>query len=256
MRNDYNPYAQQQPQNQNNSPGNLFPSLWGDEAELTKATSSCLARVFMRMFAALLVTAGVSYGISQIPDLFILIYSNMFIFFAIVIAQFGLVMFLSARVMTMSPAVSNFMFFLYAILTGVTLSFVFVLYLPGLIFQAFAVTALTFTAMAVYGTITKRDLTGIGAIAMMALFGIIIASFVNFFFQNDMVTIAINYIGVIIFVALTAFQTQKIKNMLAEAHVADQHEAIAQISVIGALMLYLSFINLFLRILQILGRRR
>jgi len=254
MRNDYNPYAQQQQQPE--QPRDHFPSLWGDDKDLTTATSACLVRVFMRMFAALLVTAGVSFGVFQIPDLQMILLGNSILFFGIIIAQFGLVMFISARLMKTSPAVSNLLFFLYAILTGVTLSVVFIAYLPGVIFQAFVVTALTFTGMAIYGAITKRDLTGIGSIAIMGLIGIIVASIVNIFFQNDMMTNMINYIGVLIFVALTAFHTQRIKNMLAEAHANNQEEAIAQISVYGALALYLSFINLFLRILSILGRRR
>jgi len=254
MRNDFNPYAQQQQQPQ--QPRDAFPSLWGDDKDLTKATSACLIRVFMRMFAALLVTAGVSFGLYQLPDLQIVLLTNPILFFGIIIAQFGLVMFISARLMKTSPAVSNLLFFLYAILTGVTLSVIFILYVPGIIFQAFVITALTFTGMAIYGAITQRDLTGIGSIAIMGLIGIIIASIANFFFQSNTMTNIINYIGVLIFVALTAFHTQRIKNMLAEAHANSQEEAIAQISVYGALALYLSFINLFLRILSILGRRR
>ena len=254
MRNDYNPYAQQ-PQNQQ-TPSDLFPSLWANEEELSRATSACLARVFMRMFAALLVTAGVSYGVYQMPGIQEFLFSSMVPMIVIILLQFGLVMFISARAMSMPAATSNFFFFLYAILTGLTLSVIFLVYALGVIFQAFIITALTFTAMSVYGTITKRDLTGIGSIAIMALIGIIIASVINFFFQNEMVTVAVNYIGVLVFVALTAYHTQRIKNMLAEAHATNQEEAIGQISVVGALVLYLSFINLFLKILSILGRRR
>jgi FtsH-binding integral membrane protein len=156
------------------------------------------------------------------------------------------------------------MFFAYAALTGVVLSVVLYFFTTGVIFQAFAITALMFAAMAIYGTITKRDLTGLGSLLFMGLVGIIIASFVNIlFFRDDMLSIIINYVGVVIFVGLTAYDTQRIKRMIASVNggegcvmAATADEAIAKISIFGALSLYLNFINLFLRILAILGRRR
>jgi len=244
-----NPYGQQQPKD-------LFPSLWGDPEVLHKATTSCLARVFMRMFAGLLVTAAVSFGIYQAPGAMEFLIQNPMLTLVMIIAQLVVVMVLSFRVMKMSPAVSNVMFFTYAILTGVTLSFIFISYELGTIFQAFAISGLMFAAMSIYGTITHRDLTGLGSLCFMGLIGIIIASIVNIFWQNDTMFIIVNYIGVLIFVGLTAYHTQRIKAMLAEANAANEEEAIRKISVMGALVLYLSFINLFLRILSILGRRR
>jgi len=244
-----NPYGQQQPRD-------LFPSLWGTQEDFDRAISSCLARVFMRMFAALLVTAAVSFGIYQSPGAAQYLLENPMLIIVTIIAQFILVLVLSFSVMRMSPAVSNVMFFFYAILTGVTFSFIFIGFDIGTIFQAFAVSALMFAAMAIYGTITRRDLTGLGSLCFMGLIGIIIASIINMFFFNDTVFVIVNYIGVLVFVGLTAYHTQRIKNMLAEANAANQEEAIKKISVMGALVLYLSFINLFLRILSILGRRR
>ena len=249
-----NPYGQQQPQQQ---PQELFPSLWSSDEDFSRALSSTLARVFMRMFVALIVTAAVSFGIYQTPDLLHLLLLNPWVLIVMMVVQLIVVGILAFRVMKMSPAVSNFMFFFYAILTGVTLSFIFIGYELGTIFQAFAVSALMFGAMAVYGTITRRNLTGIGSILRMALIGLILASLLNIiFFRNDMMSIIINYAGVLIFVGLTAYDTQRIKNMLAEAKEANEEEAIKKISVIGALILYLDFINLFLRILAIMGRRR
>jgi len=254
---DQNPYAQQQdPWGQQQRPSDLFPSLWNSQEDFARATTACLAKVFLRMFAALLVTAAVSFGIYQTPGAAEYLIMNPLLTIVMIIAQLVVVMVLSFRVMKMSPAVSNAMFFLYAMLTGVTLSFVFIAYQIGVIFQAFAVSALMFAAMAVYGTITKRDLTRIGGMLVMALIGLIIASVVNMFFLNDTMFMIINYIGVLIFIGLTAYHTQKIKNMLAAAKEANQEDAIKKISVIGALTLYLNFINLFLRILSILGRRR
>ncbi|MCL2820147.1 MAG: Bax inhibitor-1/YccA family protein [Oscillospiraceae bacterium] len=249
-----NPYGQVPEQQQ--APRELFPSLWGNQEDLDRATTSCLARVFMRMFLALLVTAVVSFGIYQTPGALEYLISNPILTIGMIIAQFVLVMILAFRVMKMSPAVSNVMFFVYAILMGVTLSFIFISYELGTIFYAFAISALMFGAMAIYGTITKRDLTRIGTFLRMALIGLIIASVVNIFFRNDTMMMIINYAGVLIFVGLTAYDTQRIKNMLAQASAENAEEAIKKISVMGALILYLDFINLFLKILAIMGRKR
>jgi len=159
--------------------------------------------------------------------------------------------------MKMAPGVSNIMFFTYAILTGVTLSFIFLSYELGTIFQAFVVAALMYAAMAIYGTVTHRDLTKLGSICIMALIGLLIATLVGAFVGfSDTMFLVINYIGVLIFVGLTAYHTQRIKNMLRDANESNQEDAVRKISVYGALALYLSFINLFLRILAIMGRRR
>jgi len=246
-----NPYGQQPQQ-----PQDLFPSLWANQEDLERATTSCLARVFMRMFAALLVTAAVSFGIYSYPGATEFLMTNPILTVILIIAQLGVVMVLAFRVEKMNPSVSNVMFFVYAILTGVTLSFIFISYEIGTIFQAFAISALMFGAMAIYGTITHRDLTGIGTFLRMALIGLILASIVNIFFRSDTMFVIINYVGVLIFVGLTAADTQRIKNLLAQANADNQEEAIRKISVMGALILYLDFINLFLKILAILGRRR
>jgi len=247
-----NPYGQQQQQ-----PHDLFPSLWGNEEELQRATTTCLARVFMRMFAGLLVTAAVSFGIYQTPAALDYLMSNPGLLIGVIIVQLIVVMVLSFRVMKMSPAVSSIMFFMYAMLTGVTFAFIFLSYPIADIFQAFAISALMFAAMAIYGTITHRDLTRLGSLCIMGLIGILIASLVGIFVGfSDTLNMVINYVGVLVFVGLTAYHTQRIKRMLAEANEANQEEAIKKISVMGALSLYLSFINLFMRILSILGRRR
>jgi len=246
-----NPYSQQQ------QPQELFPSLWGSQEDLDRGLSSCLARVFMRMFAALLVTAGVAFGINYYLNGVDFWENNFPIFIGIIVVQFVIVLTLSFGVMKMSPVVSNIMFFIYAASMGATLSIVFIAYELGTIFQAFAISALMFGAMAIYGTITRRDLTRIGSLCFMGLIGIILASILNMlFFRSDMMAIIVNYIGVLVFVGLTAYDTQRIKRMLAEANEANQEEAIKKISVMGALILYLDFINLFLKILAILGRRK
>jgi len=253
-----NPYGQQ-PQ----GPREAFPTLWGNQDDLDKATTSCLAKVFMRMFAALLVTAAVSFGIYNTPAILNYLMTNPVLTLVMIGVQFVLVLILGFRVMKMSSVVSNVIFFIYAILMGVTLSFIFISYEIGTIFYAFAISALMFGAMAIYGTITRRDLTKIGTFLRMALIGLILASIVNLFFLNDTMFIIINYAGVLIFVGLTAYDTQRIKNMLAEVNAEKSEvnaesaeEAIKKISVMGALILYLDFINIFLKILAIMGRRR
>jgi FtsH-binding integral membrane protein len=139
---------------------------------------------------------------------------------------------------------------------GGTLSFIFIVYELGIIWNAFLISALMFSAMAAFGILTKRDLTSIGSYLFMGLIGVIIASVVNMFLRSDMLDFIISYVAVFVFLGLTAYNTQNTKNMLRRANEASQHDAIARISVVSALSLYLNFINLFLRILAILGRRR
>jgi len=256
-----NPYSSQQSQN----PSELFPSLWGNEEDTQNATSVILAKVFARMFIALVVTAIVSFAIISSQALIYTILENQAIVIVAAVVQIGVVLVMSFGMMKLPAAAANALFFVYAALTGVVLSVILYFFTTGIIFQAFAITALMFAATAIYGTITKRDLTGLGSLLFMGLVGIIIASFVNIlFFRDDMLSIIINYVGVVIFVGLTAYDTQRIKRMIASVNsgskdcvmAATPDEAITKISVFGALSLYLNFINLFLRILMILGRRR
>ena len=234
----------------------LFPSLWGNPEDLERATSSCLTRVFLRMFAALLVTAATSFAVVNSRTMLTMLFSNYYAFLALVIAQLILVIAISARIHKISATTANIMFFAYAIMNGLTLSVIFLMYDIGVIYHAFAVSALMFAGIALYGAITHRDLTSIGSICFMGLIGIIIASLVNVFLRSDMMDIIISYVGVVVFVGLTAYDTQRIKRMLADANASSHTEAIKKISVLGALTLYLDFINLFLKLLRIMGRRK
>jgi len=208
------------------------------------------------MFAALLVTAAASFAVTQSIALQQFIYENSFVFFALIIAELALVIAIAAGINKLSVTTANVLFFVYALINGLTLSVIFFVYEIGIIFHAFAVSALMFAGMALYGTITRKDLSSIGSICIMGLFGIIIASVTNFFFRSDMLDAVICYVGVLIFVGLTAYDTQRIKHMLRDANAASHDEAEKKISVVGALTLYLDFINIFLKILRILGRRR
>lgn len=234
----------------------MFPSLWPNTDGFNRAVTLCLTRVFVRMFAALLVTALTAYTVASSPTLAQAVLGNMFVFIIVIIAELGLVIGISRGINRLSPAAANALFFLYAIVNGLTLSVIFLIYNLGVIYQAFSVCALMFGAMALYGAIAKTDLTSIGKICFMALIGIIIATLVNLFFRSTILEMIVSYVGVIVFVGLTAYDTQRIKRMLESTNASSQEIAVKKISVIGALTLYLDFINLFMMLLRLLGRRR
>ena len=172
------------------------------------------------------------------------------------IAEIVLVLFLSARIHKLSFATAGLMFAAYAILNGVTMSFIMLAYTAESIAQAFFVTAGTFGGMSLVGFFIKKDLSAMGRTLMMALIGLIIATIVNIFWQNSMMASILNYAGVIIFVALTAYDTQKIKVMLQQAQYAGISDQTNKLALMGSLTLYLDFINLFLYILRLFGNRK
>ena len=177
-------------------------------------------------------------------------------YWGLLIAEVVLVIFLSARINKMSFATAGLMFAAYAILNGVTMSFIMLAYTAERIAQAFFVTAGTFGAMSLVGFFIKKDLSAMGRTLMMALIGLIIATIVNIFWQNSMMASILNYAGVIIFVALTAYDTQKIKVMLQQAQYAGISDQTNKLALMGSLTLYLDFINLFLYILRLFGNRK
>lgn len=213
-----------------------------------------MVRVYNWMTSGLGITGLVAYTIASTPSLTAMIFSNPVIPIVLIIAQIGLVFWLASRVMQMSVSQAMGVFLLYAALTGVTFSTVFLAYTASSITSTFLVTAGTFSAMSFYGYTTKKDLTSWGSFLFMGLVGIIIASVVNIFLQSSAMHWVITYAGVLIFVGLTAYDTQKIKEMNIlgnEGTDQDTKEAIR-----GALSLYLDFINLFLMLLRIMGNRR
>ena len=228
-------------------------SVHYSESTIAAEQQRFMMRVYNWMTAGLSVTAAVAYLIATSPGLAMAI-ANPWIMVPLVIAQLGLVVWLAARVMQMSAAQATAVFLLYSALTGVTLSFVFLAYTAASLTSTFLVTAGTFGAMSFYGYTTKRDLTTYGSFLFMGLMGIIIASVVNFFLQSPMVYWLVTYAGVLIFVGLTVYDTQKIKEMNIlgnEGTEEDTKEAVR-----GALTLYLDFINLFLMLLRLMGNRR
>jgi uncharacterized protein len=213
-----------------------------------------MVRVYNWMTAGLAITGFMAFYISNSPAMMNIIFGNPIMPIVLIIAQIGLVFWLASRVMQMSASQATGVFMLYAGLTGVTFSAIFMAYTTASIFSTFLVTAGTFGAMSLYGYTTKKDLTSWGSFLFMGLIGIIIASLVNMFMQSSMMHMIITYAGVLIFVGLTAYDTQKIKEMNIlgnEGTDEDTKEAIR-----GALTLYLDFINLFLMLLRLMGDRR
>ncbi len=176
------------------------------------------------------------------------------VFFVVVIGQLMLVFGLSSMIMRMSLSMAVFMFTLYSVLSGLTLSGIFALYALSSIAQVFFVTSGTFGSMALYGYYTKSDLASYGSYLFMALIGLILASVVNMFFGNPFINLVLTVFGVLLFVAMTAYDVQKIKKIGQQ--LLGHDEAMAKVALIGALTLYLDFVNLFIRLLQLLGKRR
>ena len=213
-----------------------------------------MVRVYNWMTAGLAITGFMAFYISGSETMMNIIFGNPIMPIVLIVAQIGLVFWLASRVMQMSVSQATGVFMLYAGLTGVTFSAIFMTYTASSITSTFMVTAGTFGAMSLYGYTTKKDLTSWGSFLFMGLIGIIIASVVNIFMQSSMMHMIITYAGVLIFVGLTAYDTQKIKEMNIlgnEGTDEDTKEAIR-----GALTLYLDFINLFLMLLRLMGDRR
>jgi uncharacterized protein len=210
-------------------------------------------RVYNWMGLGLATTAVASLLTVSSPVMMQLIFGNPLIFFGLIIGELGLVMALSAALGRLRASTATMMFFVYAALNGVTLSAVFLAYTQASIANTFFITAGTFGAMSLYGHATQRDLTSWSSFLTMGLIGIIIASLVNLFFQSEAIYWVITYAGIIVFVGLTAYDAQQIKAMALQGFGDEEMERKG--AVIGALRLYLDFINLFLMLLRLFGRR-
>ena len=214
-----------------------------------------MAQVYGWMTCGLLLTAFVSWFAARTPAVMELVFANRITFFGLIIAQLALVFVLSGMVHRLSGAVATSLFMLYSALTGLTLSSIFLVYTYSSIASTFVVTAGMFGAMSLYGYTTKRDLSGFGSMLFMALIGIVLASLVNIWLKSTALMWAITYIGVVVFVGLTAYDTQRLKAIGENINVNDK-ENLRRASIMGALTLYLDFINLFLMLLRIFGNRR
>lgn len=224
------------------------------ERGLTNVFSALMRKVYIWMTLALVITGVTAYGVASSPTLLMSIYSNSAVMWGLIIAEFVLVFAISGAINRLSLSTATLLFIIYSVLNGAMLSSVFVLFTETSIAKVFFITAGTFGAMAFYGYTTKKDLTSIGKILFMALIGLIIATVVNMFLKSSGFDYILSYIGVAIFVGLTAWDSQKIKQMLQTQY--DMSEGAQKLALLGALTLYLDFINLFLYLLRIFGNNR
>ncbi len=231
-------------------------SSYLNSAKAVVKVNSFIRSVYNWMAIGLGLTAFTAFYIANSRTLLELIFGNQLIFFGLIIGELGLVFYLSARVQKIAASTATALFVLYSILNGATLSMIFIIYTSASIVSTFFVCALTFMACSVYGMVTKRDLTSMGGFMIMGLFGIIIATVVNLFLRSPAMTMIISYIGVVVFVGLTAYDTQKLKQM-AMTQPADASGAMVRKgAILGALTLYLDFVNLFIMLLHIFGVSR
>lgn len=224
------------------------------ELSIASAFPILMRKVYVWMALALVLTGVTAYGVATSPGLITAIATNKILFFGLIIAEFALVFGVSGAINRISLTTATLMFVAYSIINGALLSFLFLAYTMSSITSVFFITAGTFAVMAVIGYTTKKDLTSIGRILFMALIGIIIATVVNMFIGSSGLNTIISYVGVLIFVGLTAYDSQKIKEMLVVA--GDHGEAGQKLALLGALTLYLDFINLFIYLLRIFGQKR
>lgn len=219
-----------------------------------EASTVFLAKTFNWMAVGLLITGVVAYLTASTGLAYSIIGSP--IFYVLFFAELGLVFYLSARISKIQASTASGLFIGYSVLNGLTLSVIFIAYTSTSIAATFFITAGMFGGMAVYGLVTKRDLSGWGSFLFMGLIGVVIASVVNIFLQSSAVSWVVSMIGVIVFTGLTAYDVQKIKRMGEEGIMSQGEEAIRKGSLMGALTLYLDFINLFLMLLRFFGGSR
>ena len=231
---------------------------WNESSSFASAdvrdvrVTAFLSKVYGWMFLGLLLTAGTAVVVASSPALIQTLILNRILFWILLFGQLGLVFYLSARVNKISPITAAVLFMVYSAMVGVTSSVIFLIYTGASIVSAFVVAGGTFGAMAVFGTLTKRSLAGVGQFMFMGLIGLIIASVVSIFWFNDVLMFVINVVGVLVFTGLTAWDAQRLKQMA----VVLPDGRVGAYAVVGALSLYLDFINLFFFILRLMGGRR
>ena len=229
-------------------------SLRRSDLSMSAAFPALMRKVFVWMTLALAITGLTAFGVATSPSLVSMIFGSKVMFWGLIIAEFALVFAISGAINKLSLSTATLLFILYSVVNGATLSVIFFAFSTAVIAKTFFITAGTFGAMALVGYTTKTDLSSMGKILIMALIGIIIASVVNMFVGSSGFDLIISYVGVLIFVGLTAYDTQKIKEMCQMA--PDAGESAQKLALLGALTLYLDFINLFLYLLRIFGNNK
>ena len=219
---------------------------------LDSYVSEVMRKVFVKMFVAMIVTAVSAYMVLSIPSLAMFIFSNSWVYWGLLIGEIVMVIALSAAINKLSNVGASLLFYAYSVLNGLTMSCIMFMYTEASIALTFAITAGVFATMAIYGYVTKSDLTKFGTFMTMALFGLIICIVVNMFMQSSTMEWIISFAGVVIFIVLTAWDVQKIKRMAAMS----DYSSAGKVATLGALSLYLDFINLFLYLLRFFGSSR
>jgi FtsH-binding integral membrane protein len=227
------------------------------EEKLSTTFNAVMARVYLWMTLGLLVTTAVSFWVLSTPRVLLFFYGSFWAMMGLFVVQIALVIALVGALQKLSTGAALALFFVYAALNGITISTIFVVYDIGTVTMAFGVAAIVFILMSVIGLVTKQDLTKWGPILFFGLIGLIIATVVNIFLRSSMLDMIITYAGILLFMGLIVFDTKYIKNMTYQAasQGGDTSLVVGKISVLGALKLYLDFINLFLYILRLLGRK-
>ena len=223
------------------------------QAEINSAFTAAMGRVYLWMTGGLALTAVVAMSIAANPALQERVFGNGWTVIGLIVGQLGLVWLISGAIDKLAPAAALGLFFLYSALVGFTLSIIFGFYSLGSIGLAFGATASVFTGLSIVGLTTKKDLTKWGPMLMAALFGLIVASIANWFLQSTVLEWVVSFVGVLIFMGLTVYDSKKIKEMTAEALVQGDTLVVRRIGILGALHLYLDFLNMFLFILRIVG---
>ena len=216
--------------------------------------AALMRKVYVWMTLALVITGFTAYEVASSYTLLTAIYTNSALMWGLIIGELALVFIISGAINRLSLTTATLLFIVYSVLNGAMLSSIFVIYDSMVIAKTFFITAGTFGAMAVYGYTTKRDLSSIGKIMFMALIGLIIATVVNIFLKSPGFDYIVSFIGVAVFVGLTAWDSQKIKQMLMTQY--DMSESAQKLALLGSLTLYLDFVNLFLYLLRIFGNNR
>ena len=232
-----------------------IPTTPPSETVLQELFNAAMAKVYLWMFAGLLLTTIVAFYTSTNEAILSFVYSSPFVMLGLFAVEIGLVIAISAAIMKLSPAKALALFFLYAALNGITMSVIFLAYTGGTVIMAFGTTAALFGIMSVLGYTTKTDMTKWGPILLMGLVGIIIGTVVNIFLQSSALDLIITYAGILLFLALIVYDTKYIKTMTAKFAATGDSQMVNRIGVLGALKLYLDFINLFLFILRLFGRK-
>lgn len=230
-----------------------YQSVSTRQAEAAAAFPALMRKVYVWMALALVITGFMAYLVATNATLLTLIYTNPAVIWVMIGVQLAIVFGVSAAINRLSLPVATLLFVLYAVINGAMFSSIFLVYTASSIATVFFITAGTFGAMSVYGYTTKQDLTSWRKILMMALIGLVIATVVNLFLKSSGLDLILSYVGVLLFVGLTAYDTQKIKEMCLQA--PDASEQMQKYALLGALSLYLDFINLFIYLLRIFGKR-